>query len=81
MPKVEARKYWNFHGQDWVPKSDLDRANAEIERVTKQRDKLAFRLLFELGERHGYPSADRMLATDFGLEITATSGVKEIDRG
>lgn len=81
MPKVEPSGYAKgLMGVALVPASDLDRANAEIERLTKQRDALAKDFFFFYGEQNGYDFADVKFADDFGLKF-ADGTVTEIDHG
>lgn len=78
MPKVEPSGYAEGRmGINLVPLSDLDRANAEIERITRQRDALAVALAQEAEETNTLDRIRRIT----GLIVHPDGTVTEIGHG
>lgn len=83
MPKVEPEFVEECEsGRRVVPLTDLARANAEIERITKSRDSLALAFYFERAITGGYDHAAHFMRKNFALAIDSNDGtVTEIDHG
>lgn len=78
MPKVEPEFIEECEsGRRVVPLSDLDRANAEIERITRQRDALAVALAQEAEETNTLDRIRRIT----GLIVHPDGTVTEIGHG
>lgn len=78
MPKVEAsRLFYHVDGVTMVPIANLDRANAEIERVTKQRDALAVAFAEEAEDTNILDRIRRVV----GLIVHPDGAVTEIGHG
>lgn len=81
--KVEASGYAEgLMGIPLVPASDLDRANAEIERLERQRNALAdavYRRM--LAQKYSHAEAAAHMKSCWQVFIAADGTVTEIDHG